>query len=427
MDGGDHSRRQAREQLREPPLSRRAQLPMLVAVLSLLIGPLSAFPDEQIPPGTVISVRPAGTARPAQIKQICAPLFEGYSMPPVRHAVDSYLMRFTSRDADGSPVEIVAMLFVPQFTVSVARPVLVFGSGTTGLGDDCAPSLEEAEKRYFGRYRENMLSYAGMGFIAVLPDYLGFNDPSRPQRYFSKIAEGHVMLDAARAVFRYLAGSAHVVTPLPVVFAAGYSQGGHAAFAAADMRSSYAPEIPLAGVIGFGSTNDVEALLREGTCYAPLIFSTYEVLYGRSDIDPSAYLQEKWARTLDADVTRMCVDQFQKYYGFDGRRVYRPDFYSALYGHHLVELYPSLAARLAENTTGLAGHGLPALVVQGGADFIVTSATQSLFVAALRGAGSAVSYREYKGVPHKGTRQAGFTESVEWREDIARGDAPHAQ
>jgi 2-dehydropantoate 2-reductase len=141
--------------------------------------------------------------------------------------------------------------------------------------------------------------------------------------------------------------------------------------------------------------------------------------------DPAAYLQEKWARTLEADMNRMCVDAFQKYYGFDGRRVYRPEFHSALYGHRLAELYPSLAARLAENKTGLAGHGLPALIVQGGTDFIVTSATQSLFVAALREAGSAVSYREYKGVPHKGTRQAGFMESVEWMEDVARGDAPH--
>lgn len=348
-------------------------------------------------------------------------------MPPVRHAVDSYLMRFTSRDADGSPAEIVAMVFVPQFTAPTARPVLVFGSGTTGLGDDCAPSREEAEKRYFGRYRENMLAYAGMGFIVVLPDYIGFDDPSRPQRYFSKIAEGHVMLDAARALYRYLAGSDHVVTPLPVLFCAGYSQGGHAAFAAADMRGDYAPEIPLAGAIGFGSTNDVEALLREGTCYAPLIFYTYQVLYGKDDIDPSACLQEKWARTLAADVNRMCVDAFQKYYGFDGTKVYRPEFLAALYARRLAESYPSLAARLAENATGLAGHGLPALIVQGGADFIVTPATQALFVQALRDAGSAVDYREYKGVPHKGTRQAGFLESVEWMENIARGDVPPAR
>jgi dienelactone hydrolase len=399
----------------------RHSLPAILAALLLLAGShFSAFGEPRAP-GDVISVRPAGTARPGQIRQICARLFEGYAIPPVRHAVDSYSLRFVSADTDGSEVEITAMLFIPRFVVPAPRPVLVFGAGTTGLGDDCAPSLEQAEQRYLGHYRENMLAYAGMGFIAVLPDYVGFNDPSRPQRYFSKIAEGHVMLDAARAVFRYLAGSPHPVSPLPAVFTAGYSQGGHAAFAAADMHASYAPEIPLAGVIGFGSTNDVEALLREGTCYAPLIFYTYQVLYG-AEIDPSAFLQEKWAKTLASDVTVMCVDRFQKYYGFDGTKVYRPEFHAALYGHTLAEHYPRLAARLAENKSGLSGHGLPALIVQGAADFIATPATQMLFVTALREAGSAVLYREYPGVPHKGTRQAGFLESVDWMETIARVD-----
>jgi acetyl esterase/lipase len=67
---------------------------------------------------------------------------------------------------------------------------------------------------------------------------------------------------------------------------------------------------------------------------------------------------------------------------------------------------------------------LPALILQGGADFIVTPATQQLFVDALRAAGSAVRYRVFPGVPHKGTRQAGFMESIEWMERIARGEAP---
>jgi pimeloyl-ACP methyl ester carboxylesterase len=266
-----------------------------------------------------------------------------------------------------------------------------------------------------------MLAYAGMGFITVLPDYAGFNDPARPQRYFSKRAEAHVMLDAARAVFRVMAGSRHPVAPMPAVFTAGYSQGGHAAFAAADLRPEYAPEVPLAGLIGFGSTNDVEALLREGVCYAPPIIYTYRVLYGE-EIDPAAYLQEKWARTLEADVTSMCVDVFQKYYGFDAAKVFRPEFLAALRGGTLAEGYPRLAARLAENHSGLSGHGLPALLVQGATDFIVTSATQRRFMEALREAGSEVVYREYAGVPHKGTRQAGFMQSVDWMETVARQD-----
>lgn len=390
-----------------------------LGVLLLSCAKLSASP--LLPPGSVISVKPAGTVRPAQIELHEKALFEGYLLPHMRYAVDSYLIRYASTDFDDSPAEVTAQLFVPRYHVPAERPLLVFGPGTTGLGDACAPSLEGTEGR-FG-YRENMLAYAGLGFIAVLPDYLGFNDPTRPQRYFSKLAEGHVMLDAARAVQSYLRSSSHVVRMKRAVFAAGYSQGGHAAFAAADLRPAYAPDVPLVGVIGFGSTNNVETLLREGPCYAPLIFYTYSQIYG-AGIIPAEYLSERFARTLDSDVNTMCVDQFQAYYSFDGKRVYRPEFHAALYGSRLVEDYPSLYARLEENITGLSGHMLPALLLQGGADIIITPASQELFVDALRAAGSAVRYRVFRGVPHKGTRQAGFVESVEWMESIARGEAP---
>jgi acetyl esterase/lipase len=389
-----------------------------------LLIPLSSAAAGQLIHGSLISVEKTAFFDPADIDRIQKPLFEGYAAPQARYPVQTYRIRFASLDYDGSGAEITAMLFVPRYPAPASRPILVFGPGTTGIADDCAPSRERPEERYFGRYRENGLSYAGAGFIAVIPDYLGFDDPGRPQRYFSRPVEGHVMLDAARAVYRFFESTAQTVRPRQKVFAAGYSQGGHAAFAAADLHAWYAPEVPLAGVIGFGATCDVEALLREGPAYAPYIFSSYSVIYGKLDVDPALYLQERLARTLEEDVARMCVDQFQSYYGFDGSKVYRPDFHGALYGRKLAQDFPSLYRRLEENKSGLSGHGLPALLLQGEKDVIVTPATQLSFVKALRLAGSPVKYIEYPGVPHKGTRQAGFSASAEWMERIARGDVP---
>jgi acetyl esterase/lipase len=397
---------------------------VLLACMGLLLSARAPLPADPLAlPGSLISVSPAGTVRPSQIAEHEKGLFEGYTVPSVRYAVNSYRIRYMSTDFDGSPAEVTAQLFVPRMPVATERPLLVFGPGTTGIGDACAPSLEDTEGRHFGAYRENMLLYAGLGFIAIVPDYIGFDDPGRPQRYFSKMAEGHAMLDAARAVFLYLQSSSHVVRAQRTVFMAGYSQGGHAAFAAADLRETYAPDVPLAGVIGFGSTNNIEALLREGPCYAPLIIYTYSRMYGAA-INPAEYLAPHFARTLDSDVNSMCVDQFQSYYSFDGARVYRPEFHAALYGNYLFEKYHSLGARMEENMSGLDGHMLPALVLEGGADFIVTPATQKIFVDQLRAAGSAVRYRVFPGVPHKGTRQAGFAESVEWMERISRGETP---
>lgn len=392
-------------------------------VLILALGAASLV-SGQAAPGSVITSVFIGSFPTTEVETLQKVLFQSYATPPVpRFPVDTYRIRYLSTDFDGTSAIVTAELFVPRYSARTDRPLLVFGSGTTGIGDGCAPSLEQWEVRHFGDYRANMLAYAGQGFIVLFPDYLGFNDPDRPQRYFSKDAEAHALLDGIRAVSQYFKTAAHPVRPLAKAFVAGYSQGGHAAFAAADLQRSYAPELSLAGAIGFGATTDVEALLREGPAYAPLIFYTYSVMYGAADIDPGKYLQERFAKTLEKDATQMCVDQFQTYYGFDGAKLYRPEFLRELSNNRLATSYPSLAKRLEENRSGLSGHGIPALVLQGGTDFIVTPPTQLRFVDALRRAGSPTRYIAYKGVPHKGIRQAGLAASLEWMEGLARGEA----
>jgi acetyl esterase/lipase len=142
-------------------------------------------------------------------------------------------------------------------------------------------------------------------------------------------------------------------------------------------------------------------------------------MYGREQIDPGRYLQERWNRTLEADVNRMCVDQFQAYYPFDGKKLYRPEFYEALHRDRLEQDYPALAAVLAANKSGTSGRCPPALIVQGGADIIVTTASQTRFVEELRRTGCRVRYLVLKGVRHRDTRPAAFRASVEWMESLA--------
>ena len=397
---------------------RRARRVALLAVAAL--GTLLAAPAvaQQPKPGALLSWNLRDQFSPAQIGELALPLFEGFELPNLRFAVDTYVLLYSSRDFDGSAVVIQAGLFVPRYAEAESRPVLVFGSGTTGIADSCAPSLEQPELRRWGHYQANMLAYASVGFITVFPDYLGFNDPDRPQRYFSRQAEAHVLLDAARAARAFFKAYPQTVRPSGVVFTAGYSQGGHAAFAAADLRPLYAPEVALCGVIGFGATTDVTALLKEGPVYAPDILYSYSSIY-RGQIDPADYLQERWAKTLEADANRMCVDEFQRYYPTDAKKLYRPEFYEALHGDRLDREYSALAAVLAANRTGTSGRGLPALLVQGAQDTIVTPATQSRFADQLRQAGSEVSFLVLKGVSHRQTRPAGFRASVEWMERLA--------
>ena len=352
-----------------------------------------------------------------EVEEAVTPFFGDYRHRPMKYGVRYYKLRYASSDYDMSGAEITAQLFIPESEVQVESPMYVFGSGTTGISDTCAPSLEQPEVRRWGWYKQNMLAYAGLGFTAVIPDYLGFNDIARPQRYFSKEAEAHVMLDAVRAVSQFYTVADTGVPGVELdgrVFAAGYSQGGHAAFAAADLQPEYAPEITLTGLIGYGSTNDIEALFREGVCYAPDIIYTFMKMYGTDTLDPADYLNPVYVDSFEEDTSYQCVDQFQKYYGFDAKHLFNADFYEALFGGTVESGYPVLYDYIKKNNTGLTGHGLPALIIQGEKDFIVTSETQTVFVDGLRAKGSEVSYHILEGVTHKYTRMAGFSYSVDW-------------
>ena len=380
-----------------------------------------AEPAVQAPlPGDLVGTELVAVYGPDELAQSIPKFFEHFPAPAPVHSVRHLVVRFHSVDFDGQPVVIRAQLFVPE--TAGAYPLYVFASGTTGIGDACAPSLEVPEERRWGWYTQNMLAYATLGHVVMFPDYTGFNDPDRPQRYFSKLAEGRMMLDAIRAANAVMELAVSEAGLSGNVFTAGYSQGGHAAMAAADLLPDYAPELRIHGVITYGSTNDVEALVREGPAYAPLIFYSYLSMYGTDDIQPERYLQDRWLPTFEADASTMAVDVFQAHYGFDYKTLYRPEFAASLFAGTLAMDYPTLAARLSENHTGLSGHGVPALVLQGQTDFIVTPKSQTVFVDALRAAGSEVEYIEYPGVSHRYTRMAGFEDSVRWMAALSGND-----
>lgn len=368
-------------------------------------------------PGEIVSIMKGKAFTLAEAREEVKPFIEDYRMDPLEFGVRTYRIRYVSTDFDGTSAVINAQVFIPDTETSEKFPLYVFGSGTTGLSDACAPSFEVPEKRRWGWYRENMIAYGASGFIAIFPDYLGFNDPDRTQRYFSKLAEGHVMLDAIRAVENLYEESEIAelnAKPSGQSFTAGYSQGGHAAFAAADLLKDYAPELELTGVIGYASTNNIATLFREGVCYGAEIIYSYREMYGYDKIDPADFLQERFLPTFDEDATTMCVDVFQYHFGYDSKKLFSEPFYKALYEETLEEDYPVINQFFEENNSGLSGHGIPSFVVQGDADFIITTASADIFVEELKNLGSEVRYDVYPDIPHKYTRMAGFADSIDW-------------
>jgi pimeloyl-ACP methyl ester carboxylesterase len=369
--------------------------------------------------GRLFEVTDTGVLSPEEIDRTIAPLFEGYEPPDARYSVQTYLIRFQSRYPDGSAAPITAQLFVPILPEEAERPVYIFAPGTTGLLDVCRVSREHIAGIHWGLYRSHLLSFAGQGVIGLLPDYTGFGDPSHLQYYYHAESEGKMILDAARALRHFFEDERFRVRPAPGVHLAGYSQGGHAAFAAADLGSSYAPEVEIAGIIGYGPATDMEALFREFTVVAPMVVHTYQRVYGAQAIDPARILAPRWAETLEYDVTRQCVGAMQSYYPWAAEEMFAEPFYDSLMAGTLSVTHPDIFGILRQNSPGLSGHGVPALILQGTDDIVVYPDSQGQFVSALRSRGSDVRYLVYQGYRHD-IRQTSFDEVLRWIGAVSR-------
>lgn len=380
----------------------------LTIALAVLLGYVAAFAQSGHSPGRLLEVTDTGSLSTTQVNAQ-APS----GTPPARYGVATYQIRFSSTHPHGDEVSVTAQLFVPQVSEPEELPLYVFGPGTTGLSDACATSQEHQLGVNWGRYRNHMLARAGQGLIGIMPDYMGFGDPEQTQLYFVAQAEAHTMLDAARAARAFIDAEEPALSVTPETFVAGYSQGGHAAFAAADYAAAYAPELELAGVIGYGPTTSVFALFRRFTVVAPMVVYAYADLYGPERVDPSTIIASPWSNTLEDVLFSRCILEIQSYYPGNPNTLFQPAFAEALMEGGMQQRFPEIYEIMIANSPGTSGHGVPALIQQGTADTIIPLSLQNEFVAQLCRAGSEVRYPNYVGSAHD-TRRVGFTDTLDW-------------
>lgn len=379
------------------------------------------------PFGTVLQAALVETVPITDINGLNAGFYPASNRIDALYGVAIYRLTVQSSDETGAPITLQTDLYLPQVVSEQAFPVLAYAPGTTGLGDGCAPSLEYTAGRQWGSYRTHMLSYAGQGFIGVLPDGMSYQDPERPHEYFIGELEAHTLLDAARAAYGFLAKPPVEVKARAqaALFLAGYSNGGHTAFAAKDFAAEYAPELPLRGVISHGATTSVEALLRESPIFTPYLIYAYRHFFGADVIGPEDIFLDDWLPTFDEDALTLCVDDIFVHYTNDPQGMYRPEFRTALFDGTLADSYPLFKAVVDANYAGtFGGFEIPAAFFQGTADYVVTPESQQRFAAFLCQQGEPVTYTTLPAVQHVSTRQVSFKATLAWMQGIVKGQKP---
>ncbi|MDX3453941.1 alpha/beta fold hydrolase [Streptomyces sp. ME02-8801-2C] len=235
-------------------------------------------------------------------------------------------LMYKSTDSNGAPVAVTGAYIEPTapWKGGGPRPLVAVAPGTMGQGDQCAASMGlehplSLNGRTISVGYEDVAIYRllATGTAVVVTDYAGLGATDRLHTYVNRLDEAHAVLDAVRAA-RSLPGTS--LTPDSRVGLFGYSQGGGATAAAAELQPAYAPDITLAGTYSGAPPADLTAV-TEAIDGSELSGALAWSLNGFLQSDPTlrpiaeAHLNAKGKAAL-TDLSTMCVGDALLGYGY---------------------------------------------------------------------------------------------------------------
>jgi len=340
------------------------------------------------------------------------------------YGVTRVLFTYISTGVDNKPIIVYARAYIPNTSKA---PVLAMAPGTTGVGDQCAASLEQPATHNWANYESHMMAYATQGYAGVITDYEGMRDPGSIHHYMIGTLEGQAVLDSIRAL--KVLPQAHNRIDSNAIFAAGYSQGGHAAFWADTLNASYAPDIHLAGIIGWGPVMDVSQSLAGITQGSTLDWFGPSVLVSYADYYKVAFplnniLLSQWQPNLTADVLGHCIDTDIAFWGTNPAKVYTPPFLDGLKSGSLpADQFGPLQAEMQTNQVGSEPTATPKLINQGQLDnVILPSQVQSAMTRICANTRGPAELKMYAKTTHYTIMRESFRDTLDWMNHIVRHD-----
>ncbi|MDT7841994.1 lipase family protein [Streptomyces justiciae] len=226
-------------------------------------------------------------------------------------------LMYKSTDSNGRPVAVTGAYIEPSadWQGTGPRPLVALAPGTMGQGDQCAASLGlEHPLQLNGQTvsvgYEDLAVYRllAKGIAVVVTDYAGLGATDRLHTYVNRVDEAHAVLDAVRAA-RSLPGTSLTTASRVALF--GYSQGGGATAAAAELQSAYAPDVAIAGTYAGAPPADLTEVTKaiDGSDLAGALgWSVNGFLQSDPALRPiaDAHLNAAGRAALD-DLSTMCV------------------------------------------------------------------------------------------------------------------------
>lgn len=311
---------------------------------------------------------PAAPGDLVSARQIWAPGFEYTKV---------WQITYRSTSVHGQANTVSGTIIVPD-GAGPNTPIIGYGPGTHGLGDQCAPSVG---LRRGNEFEGGLIhQYAWQGFAVAVTDYEGLGTPG-PHTYTVGRAQANAVFDVVRAAQRLPDAGLGRKAPVAIV---GYSQGGGTAGWAAETAGGYAPDLnikafsvgaPPANLRSAARYNDGDAEMGLVLAAAYGMNAAYPELALRNDLTPAG-------SAALADIADDCGSDFGKYGG-------HPLDYYATPG--LIDR-ADWAGRLDEQNLGAKGPNRPVLLYHSNGDEILPVADSAALRTSWCGKGANVTF-----------------------------------
>lgn len=310
-----------------------------------------------------------------------------------------------STAATGRANAVSGTVLVPErsWTGPGPRPVLSYGVGVHGLGQDASPGHLlrqglEAELALLAPVLER-------GWVVAVTDGEGLGMPG-PHTYGAGLPGGHAVLDLVRAAGKVVPE----VDPGAPVLLWGYSEGGRCVAWAAELQPAYAPELRLVGVAAGGVPSDLYAVARaiDGGPYSGLGLA---VLVGlaHAHADPRLWtiLSARGAAAAARAATQDVVGLVTGFPEPMRRHTVREEPWDE----------PVWRDLLHRERTGQRSPRVPVHLYHSRDDEVVPIGLALTLVRDYRGGGADVTWTEYAGTGHLETATDAAPAALTWLDD----------
>jgi len=306
-------------------------------------------------------------------------------------AADAWQVLYRSTDLSGHDIAVSALVLVPHGPQpATGWPVVAWAHGTSGLADQCAPSIAPGLAHDPTAVNE-VRALLAHDWVVVASDYPGLGTPGT-HTYLIGEADARAVIDSVTATHALLGPRA--AAPWVVV---GHSEGGQTALFVAQAASQRAPQMTFLGTVALAPASTLDALIPLAEATHDPVLQAYMIyaLEGLSTVDPHvnvARLVTPQARSVLSDTTTGCID----------------DITNDLARRHLDHLLAASPTTTTDLETQLGRYDdpdrarapEPILIAQGTADRDVPSGATDAMVSRLCALGDRLEYRHYPGLDH---------------------------